>query len=53
MLCSSMVGNPTPHLTNVVFFIDTLIEYHLWVAINLLLHLAMLDLSMHNALPAK
>ena len=45
--------NPTCPPTNVVSFIDILIEYHLWVVINLLIHLAMLDLSMRNALLAK
>ena len=48
-----MVWNPTPHPTRVVSFIDMLIEYHLWVAMNLFLHPVMLDLSMRNALPAK
>ena len=38
--------NPCP--TNVVSFINTLVEYHLWVAMNLLLHPAMLDLMLYQ-----
>ena len=48
-----MVWNPALPPYKIVPFINTLIEYHLWVAMNLFLHLAMLDLSMRNVLPAK
>ena len=48
-----MVWTLPSHPTRVVSFIDTLIEYHLWVAMNLFLHLVMLDLSMCNVLLAK